>query len=366
MKILVVGSYVTKIYEKALYDAFCKLGYDTYKFSWNKYFDKYFNYLSSFSFSWKNFREYPAKFLEAIKRAEHKYHIGPTVDKMNKGLIAYAKEVRPDLIFIQYGVFFSPSTIRALRAIGAMVFGYNNDDPFNNTAQKYFWRKYLSSCPEYDYMFSFRLKNIEDYKRVFGMNSEILRAYYIKDRNFHIDIPDERYKCDISFVGHYEDDGRDEFLIELVRGGYSFKLYGTEWHRSKYYEEFKKFMKGDIQPVREDYNLALNSCKIALSFLSHLNNDTYTRRTFEIPATGTFMLSTYTEDLATLFEPDKEAVYFKTSDEMISKVDYYLAHDDERKKIARNGYERLIRDGHEVTDRAKQIIRTYERIKRGK
>jgi len=125
-------------------------------------------------------------------------------------------------------------------------------------------------------------------------------------------------------------------------------------------------MGDDIKTLIEDYNVALNSCKIALVFLSHLNNDTYAIRCFEIPATGTFMLSTYTDDLATLFEPDKEAVYFKTPDELISKVDYYLAHDDERKQIARNGYERVMRDGHEAKDRAEQIIRAYERLTGGK
>ena len=36
---------------------------------------------------------------------------------------------------------------------------------------------------------------------------------------------------------------------------------------------------------------------------------------------------------------------------------------DKREKIARTGYERLLRDGHEVKDRAKEIIKTFERIR---
>lgn len=359
-----MGSFLWEIYEPALASRFRELGHDVYEFAWKRYFD----YEKSFSFNRRNFREYPAKFREAIKRAQNKYHVGPTVNKMNRDLIAYAREVRPDLIFIQYGVFFTAKTLKALKATGAKVFGYNNDDPFSKIAPKYVFGRYLSSCPEYDYIFSFRQKNVDDYKRVFGIDSEILRAYYIKERTFHIDNPDKRYECDILFIGHYEDDGREEFLIKLARGGggYKFKLYGSEWHRSKYYDEFKKLMGGDIRTLIDDYNVALNSCKIALAFLSHLNNDTYTRRTFEIPAAGVFMLSVYTDDLATLFAPDRDAVYFKTPDELISKIDYYLAHDDERKKIARNGYERILRDGHEAKDRAIQIIRAYERLTGGK
>lgn len=44
---------------------------------------------------------------------------------------------------------------------------------------------------------------------------------------------------------------------------------------------------------------------------------------------------------------------------MINKICFYLKHDDKRKKIARAGHERLLRDGHEVTDRAREILRIY-------
>ncbi len=345
MKVLVVGEFRWEIYEKPLFKVFQELGYETYKFEWKKYLDY----------------EGRSKFIEIIKRVENKFHIGPDVYKMNSDLVAYVKKISPELVFIYQGLFFTAATLKTIKFNGAKVFGYCNDDPFSDKAPKYFWRKYLSSCREYDLVFSYRLKNIDDYKRVYGIDSEILRSYYIEDRNYKLEKSAEKYECDVAFIGHYEDDGRDEFLIKVARSGHSFKVYGAEWHRSKYYGEFKKIMGGDVQQLRGDYNIALNSCKIALVFLSKINHDTYTRRCFEIPAAGAFMLSEYTDDLATLFEPDKEAVYFNNADELINKVDYYLAHDDERIAIAQNGYERVRRDGHEIKDRARQIIRAYER-----
>lgn len=360
MKILVVGEFISEIYENAFFESFQELGHDVYKFSTSDYF--YFP--SSFAFNWRNFREYPAKFCEAIKRAQNKYHAGPLVNKINRDFVACVKKIRPDFVFIDQGLFFTSKTIAAARAYGTKVFGYCQDNPFSKTAPKYLWGRYLESCPAYDYIFSFHVFNLDDYKKTFGIDSELLRGYYLKRRNFPIEIPDERYRCDVMFIAHYEDDGRDEVLIRLVRGGYSFKLYGTEWHSSKYYDEFKNLMGGDIKPIREDYNIALNSCKIAICFFSKkLNGNEYTTRTLEIPATKTFMLSEYTDDAASLFEPDKEAVYFRDADEFIEKIDYYLVHDDERKKIAQNGYDRVLRDGHEAMDRAKQVIRAYERLK---
>lgn len=363
MKILVVGEFITEIYEAAFWESFKEMGHDVYKFS----FSDYFNFKSSFSFNWKNFISYPAKFWEALKRAQNKYHVGPLVNKINRDFIAYVKKIKPDFVFIEQGMFFSSKTIRTAKSKSpdTKIFGYCQDNPFTKTAPKYLWGKYLESCPAYDHIFSFHVFNLADYKRAYGINSELLRGYYIKSRNYPTDKIDERYKCDVMFIGHFEDDGRDEAFIKLVRGGYSFKLYGTEWHNSKYYGEFKNLMGGDIKPLRgEDYNIALNSCKIALCLFSKkLNGNEYTTRTLEIPATRIFMLSEYTDDAASLFEPDKEAVYFKDNNELISKIDYYLSHDEERKQIALKGYERVIQDGHEIRDRAEQVIRTYERLK---
>jgi len=48
------------------------------------------------------------------------------------------------------------------------------------------------------------------------------------------------------------------------------------WENSKYYELFKSKI-GEIKPLYgEDYNKTINKAKIALVFLSKINNDTYT------------------------------------------------------------------------------------------
>lgn len=169
--------------------------------------------------------------------------------------------------------------------------------------------------------------------------------------------PDPRYACDVIFIGHYEDDGRDAAIKLLVKRGVDVKVFGTGWEASPCYNYLTEKL-GPIVPVYADYNLALGSAKMALVFLSKLNNDTYTRRCFEIPATGTTMVSEFSPDVASMFKPNEEAVFFHTPADLLAQVRALLANPERLKAIGKAGRARLLKDGHEVTDRARQVLQT--------
>lgn len=57
-------------------------------------------------------------------------------------------------------------------------------------------------------------------------------------------------------------------------------------------------------------------------------------RTFEIPMCGGLQLSSFTEELATYFEEDKEIIFYRSDEEMISKAKFYLK--DENKSLREN------------------------------
>lgn len=67
-------------------------------------------------------------------------------------------------------------------------------------------------------------------------------------------------------------------------------------------------------------------------------------RVLEIMACQGFVLVNYQEDLAAEFEDGKELVMYRSLEEMVDKVRYYLEHEDERKAIARAGYEKVLRE----------------------
>lgn len=358
MRVLIAGAGFAWIYEDALLGGFKRLLVETDVFRWWSYF-KFSPYKSDYDTIALKIQLFYFKF-------QNKFIVGPAVFKINRDLIRHVKEIKPDLIFIYHGAHIFPSTIRKSRQDGSIVFGFNNDDPFSCTTPKYAYRHYIKSLPEYDWIFAYRSKNLADYKKLGFNNTSLLRSYYIKEKNFPIaELPTKKYYHDIVFIGHFEDDGREEYIKCLMEDdGIDFHLYGTLWDRSKYAMEIRSRF-GEIKPLYDDYNLALNGTKIALSFLSKTNSDTYTRRSFEIPATKTFMLSQYTNDLNSMFKEGVEAEYFRDKEEMMNKIRYYLKHDTEREKIALAGYERLLRDGHEVKDRAREIIKTFEEIRGG-
>lgn len=66
-------------------------------------------------------------------------------------------------------------------------------------------------------------------------------------------------------------------------------------------------------------------------------------RIMDIMGAGGFVLTSYSEETAELFEEDEEIVMFRTPEELLDKVDYYLAHDREREQIARTGHQKVIR-----------------------
>ena len=65
-------------------------------------------------------------------------------------------------------------------------------------------------------------------------------------------------------------------------------------------------------------------------------------RTFAIMATGSMELIDERRDYD-IVRPGEDAAVFRNAAELLEKVEYYLDHQKEREKIARSGYERVLR-----------------------
>jgi spore maturation protein CgeB len=358
MKILVTGQYYTEIYEKPFYDGFKNLEYEVYAFKWHSYFKGYPfpRYFSPPKSSLKSF----------YYKAQNKFLYGPSIGKLNSDFVKECIRIKPDIVFVYRGSHLYPRTLKKIKKrFNAIILGYNNDDPFSDIYPWYYWRHFLKGLQYYDHLFAYRQKNIEDYKNLGYDNCSLLRSYYLSHKNFPIEkTTDSLYRSDVIFIGHWENDGRDEAIKLLIQNGTDVKVYGTLWEESKYYEFFKEKV-GEITALYKDYNLALNSSKIALVFLSRVNSDTYTRRCFEIPAAKTMMMAEYTNDLASMFEEGQEAEYFRNNAELLKKIQVYLKQPQKIRTVGSNGYKRLKKDGHEAEDRCKEVIKIFNEIKKG-
>ncbi|MCX6043989.1 MAG: glycosyltransferase [Chloroflexi bacterium] len=101
----------------------------------------------------------------------------------------------------------------------------------------------------------------------------------------------------------------------------------------------------------------MNRAKIVLNLHAEDFPDTETR-VFEALGCGAFLL---TEQLS----PDnpfsaQDLVEYTTTDDLVAKLGYYLAHADQRETIARHGHQTAL-GGHTYTHRAQEIVEVMAR-----
>lgn len=354
MRILIAGDWHSELHEEVVQRALLRLGHEVFGFKWHIYFDP-----AGSSLLPRNI----------LRRAQNKYLIGPALKRLNDDFLTRVETLRPELIFIYRGTHLHAATIRAIKAQypQTIVVGYNNDDPFAPNQPRYLWRHFLAAVPIYDLVLAYRHHNLAEFTAAGAQRVELMRSWYVPARNHPVVLDAaerEMYDCDVVFVGHYEPDHRLECLEAIVRQGFRLRLFGP----AKYWQKplasssvLRQF--ASVQMVLgEEYNRALCGAKVALCFLSKLNRDTYTRRCFEIPATGTMMLSEYTDDLAGLYRAGTEADYFHNVGELLEKLELYVHDEARRREVAAMGLRRVAADGHDVDSRMRQLIKWVEEI----
>lgn len=291
-----------------------------------------------------------------IKRAEYHLCIGPDVSNINKQLVGLYQKKKYDIVFLYSAELIFPRTVARLKKMGAYVAMYHNDNPFSPGAKKYRYRHYVHSLRLCDISYSFRKSNISDCEKNGAKVAKLLRGYYVNSRNYYIDDSQIDLEVpDVCFIGHYENDGRLEYIKGLLEEGITVGVP----------EDWKKigFSNGKLEYISDTmkkYNEVLNKTKIAIVFLSHLNEDTYTTRCFEIPVVRTMMVAPFNDDMASLYQDGKEAILYHDINDFVNKVKHFLQYESERATIADRGYFRVTNDKHEALDRVEEIIRDWK------
>lgn len=65
------------------------------------------------------------------------------------------------------------------------------------------------------------------------------------------------------------------------------------------------------------------------------------QRVFDIMSIGGCVISNYQREAEELFEPDKEIVMYKSMEELMEKLDYYLSHEKDRLSLCVRGHKRV-------------------------
>ncbi|MBR2215262.1 MAG: glycosyltransferase [Selenomonadaceae bacterium] len=155
---------------------------------------------------------------------------------------------------------------------------------------------------------------------------------------------------DVVFVGApYK---RRLVILETVakaaqENNWRFKVYGPffrpfhfwkEWQsRHRYPHLFSYMVNGSLSP--QEIATIYAQTQICLNIHDEKNKGV-NPRTFEIMATGSIELLDAREDYD-IIHPGEDVVVFHDDTEAVEKIAYYLAHAEEREKIAQRGKERI-------------------------
>lgn len=340
MRILVVGEFTAYHHEEAFCKAFEDLGNDVSRFSTNE---------------WVNGGT-------IYNKIERRLMFGPLFLLMWASFVLAILKGQYELIFFRKPMYFPRSVLRICRVLSkeSLFFEYWNDDPFGPDVNRE-WNKYIhQTISFFDMNYVFREKNIPEFKNSGSRRTAILMPYYVKSEHWRG--VKEHPKREITYIGHGEDDIRLNCFDELLLGDIDLQLAGSGYEA---FSEGKKFH--ELLPTTylsgEDYSNALNDSVGCLAFYSKRNNDSYTTRTFEIPAAGSVLISERTQEVQEWFKEDEEAIFFSSSEELLSKVRSLIENPTKRKKIASNGQAKLTILKAEVIDRARQITLDYEKIR---
>lgn len=294
-----------------------------------------------------------------LGRVERRILAGPGIRRIRRNLLQTVKQERPDVTLLYQGHYCDRDTVEQLRQI-TFVAGYHNDDPFSERQNMLRYRHLLPALSLYHGFHVYRQGNVQKAIDAGVPKVKMLRAYYLPWLDYPRKLSSgelKRWACDVVFAGHFENDIRLECMTKLVRNNIRTRIYGG---KRRWKPALPKDIYAKVGPIPvvfgESYRQAICGAKIALSFFSKWNRDQYTRRVFEIPACGAFLLCERTPVMQELFVEGAEAEFFSSTRECLDKVRFYLKNDTARKRIAQAGYRRVTTSGHDIHSRMKQWL----------
>ena len=95
--------------------------------------------------------------------------------------------------------------------------------------------------------------------------------------------------------------------------------------------------------------------KINLNFTSKPIRSGLPLRIWDILGAGGFLLTIFQSEIPEYFEVGKDLEAFASEEELVEKIRYYLAHNEEREEIARNGYQKA-KEQYSLETRVRQML----------
>jgi spore maturation protein CgeB len=193
-----------------------------------------------------------------------------------------------------------------------------------------------------------------DWLRQKGIPAEMNRLGF--EPKVLCDIKPEERVFDVTFIGRFFSgiyDSRARFLESVCERIEKTKVWGTGADELAATSPIRRCYMGQAWG-REMYQI-LRKSKITLNHHGDIAPYANNMRLYEATGIGTLLVTDWKENLHEMFEPGREVICYRTPEECVDLVEYYLDHDEEREAIAHAGQERTLRQ-HTYYQRMQELM----------
>jgi len=163
---------------------------------------------------------------------------------------------------------------------------------------------------------------------------------------------------DIIYVGSFFRQKLDVLAKVKKAFGKQFRLHGFfRFKHNLYFNIINGYIQW-IRPISFEERLRMYQ-RAKIGFNIHWNEHGLgNQRLYHLPANGVMQICDCHDYLDRVFELNEEIVGYRSTNELIAKIEYYLKNDEERRRIALNSYRKTMRDYRFITlkHRAAQLI----------
>lgn len=229
--------------------------------------------------------------------------------------------------------------------------------------------RYVESC---DLFFTMSEGLLADFRKVNPQSFWLTQAF--EPSHFTVkgisDADRKAFSTDVAFVGNLGSKEqylpRREHLERVIREGFRLTWWGPPIPRKISTLPLLYGRLGRAYGGRfvwgEEYAKVVGLSKVFLAFDSRPElRKSMSARMYTAVGCGAFYLCRHVDGIEEVLAPDEEIVTFRTEDEMIDKIRYYLPKEDVRKKIAAAGQGRVLRD-HTYEKRIGEMLTMIEGI----
>jgi len=279
----------------------------------------------------------------------------------NRSILKQAALLQPDVMLTVKGLYIEPETLRALRRQGIRTVNFYPDYKFEYPGFDEQWLR------DYDLVATTKSFQV-DYlaQRIGAERVALVHHGYVPDMHRRRTPAgrEPHYLWDLGYVGNASANKFD-WLSRIVAAlpDLSVIVAGHHWRDMAAGTPLERFvlshaLAGDhFARVAEHsrINLAVHHGNVGSA---HGWQDKVSTRTFEIPASGGFMLHVDNDDLRSLYQPGVETGVFEHEHDLIAKIRYYLENPEERRAIADRGHARSV-PAYSLTSRAAELAELF-------